>query len=131
VYKAKFPDGTTEEYAANVIAKNIYAQVDDKGRQYNVLSELIDHRKNSTAMMAEEDSYNTTQGHHYPKQTIMGWEIRIKWKDGLTSWEYLKNLKEANLVKTSKYVITHSLASGPTFAKLSQSTANDVSMRHP
>jgi hypothetical protein len=37
-YEVKFTDGTTERYAANVIASNMYAQVDDKGNTFQLLS---------------------------------------------------------------------------------------------
>jgi hypothetical protein len=30
-YEVEFPDGTTQSYAANVIAKNLYSQVDEEG----------------------------------------------------------------------------------------------------
>jgi hypothetical protein len=31
VYEVEFPDGSREDYAANIIAENMYAQVDDEG----------------------------------------------------------------------------------------------------
>jgi hypothetical protein len=36
-YDVKFTDGTTEKYAANVIAENMYAQVDDEGNMFQLL----------------------------------------------------------------------------------------------
>jgi hypothetical protein len=32
IYDVQFPDGHVEAYSANVIAENIYAQVDEEGR---------------------------------------------------------------------------------------------------
>lgn len=49
VYEVQSPDGHTEEFAANTIADNICSQVDTEGNQYLLLSEIINHRKNSSA----------------------------------------------------------------------------------
>ena len=36
IYDVEFPDGEVQEYSANVIAENIYAQVDVEGHSYNI-----------------------------------------------------------------------------------------------
>jgi hypothetical protein len=36
-YEIKFPDGRSDEYTANVVADNMYAQCDIEGRQYNLM----------------------------------------------------------------------------------------------
>jgi hypothetical protein len=48
VYEVSFLDGSTAAYAANVIAENTYAQVDDEGNQLKIIDELIDHCVDST-----------------------------------------------------------------------------------
>jgi hypothetical protein len=45
-----------------------------------------------------------------------GWQLCIKWHNGSTSWENLKDLKEANPFKTAEYAITHSLDLEPAFS---------------
>jgi hypothetical protein len=114
VYEVAFPDGSTEEYAANVIAENMYAQVDEEGRQFNILEELIDHRMNQTAL-GPEDAFVTIRGWQHPKRTTKGWQLCVKWRDGSTSWEDLKNLKEANPIKTAEYAVAHSISHEPAF----------------
>jgi hypothetical protein len=42
-YAIEFPDGRTDEYTANVIAENMYAQCDIEGRQYNLMEGIFDH----------------------------------------------------------------------------------------
>jgi hypothetical protein len=42
-YIIKFPDGRSDEYTANVIAENMYAQCDTEGRQYNLMEGIFDH----------------------------------------------------------------------------------------
>ena len=42
----QFPDGTMKQYAANVIAENIHAQVANDGQTNLILDEIIDWDKN-------------------------------------------------------------------------------------
>ena len=50
VYDVKFPDGRTVQYVANIIAKNMYAQYDPHGNQYQLMEEIVDHKTNGTAV---------------------------------------------------------------------------------
>ena len=45
LYKVMFSDGSIEKYAANTIAQNIYSQVDEHGRRYQLFEAILDHRK--------------------------------------------------------------------------------------
>jgi hypothetical protein len=36
-YEIEFPDGRNDEYTANMIAENIYAQCDEEGNQFNLM----------------------------------------------------------------------------------------------
>jgi hypothetical protein len=49
VYEVFFQDGHVEEYAANVIAENMYAQVDIEGNHFTLLQEIVGHKKDDTA----------------------------------------------------------------------------------
>ena len=40
-YDVEFTGGSIEKYAANIIAANIFAQVDDEGREYLIMKELL------------------------------------------------------------------------------------------
>ena len=48
VYEVQFPDGQIKEYAANVIAENMYNQVDPDGHSVNFLDSIVDYRKDDT-----------------------------------------------------------------------------------
>jgi hypothetical protein len=116
VYKVKLPDGSSKEYAANIIgAKNMYAQVNDKGQQYKIMEELVDHRKGADAT-PDDQAYVTINGRCHPKQMTKVWQLCVQWRDGSTSWEDLKNLKEANPIKTAEYAMANSLTSEPAFS---------------
>jgi hypothetical protein len=44
-YEVKFTDGTTEKNTVNVIADSMYAQIDNEGNMFQLLSEMVDHKK--------------------------------------------------------------------------------------
>jgi hypothetical protein len=48
-YEIKFKDGTHEKYQANVIAVNMFAQVDSEGNQFLLLQEITDHKEDHSA----------------------------------------------------------------------------------
>jgi hypothetical protein len=43
-YEIEFPDGCSDEYTANVIAENMYAQCDTEVRKYNLMEGIIDQK---------------------------------------------------------------------------------------
>jgi hypothetical protein len=51
-YEIEFPDGHSDEYSANAITDNIYAQCDTKGNQFNIMDCIIDHKKDGLALRA-------------------------------------------------------------------------------
>jgi hypothetical protein len=52
IYEVRFPDGSTEELAANVIADAIYAQCDVDENQYVLLDAIMDYRKDPSVAVA-------------------------------------------------------------------------------
>ncbi|KAI2494182.1 Reverse transcriptase (RNA-dependent DNA polymerase) [Fragilaria crotonensis] len=49
-YVVEFTNGSTENYFANVTAECMYAQVDSKGNQYQLLSKITDYRADNSAI---------------------------------------------------------------------------------
>ena len=49
-YNLKIPDDSTEQYIANAVAENLYSDIDDFGHTFTMLSELIGHEKDSSAL---------------------------------------------------------------------------------
>lgn len=54
IYDVQFPDGHVEAYSANAIAENIYAQVDVDGQRFVLLDEIMDHRKDNSAVKMDD-----------------------------------------------------------------------------
>jgi hypothetical protein len=92
-YEVDFEDKQIGTYAANVIAENIYEQVDEEGQDHVLFDSFIDHKKGSNALSGE-DALVQEGGKTYPKRTTKGWKLCVQWQDGSTSWLSLKDLKE-------------------------------------
>ena len=92
LYEIEFNDGHVKSYAANLIAENIYEQLDDVGNKYHLIDEIIDHQKDNSAM-SHKDSEYTFRGCTNQKRMTRGWFLCVQWKDGSTSWEHLHDLK--------------------------------------
>jgi hypothetical protein len=113
-YDIEFPDGHSNEYTANVIAENIYAQCDIEGRQYNLMEDIVDHKTDGHAV-EPADMYIKHGSNMQVRKTIKVWNLCVEWKDGTTSWERLADLKECNPVQVSVYAAAESLLNTPVF----------------
>ncbi|KAI2490439.1 Reverse transcriptase (RNA-dependent DNA polymerase) [Fragilaria crotonensis] len=115
-YQVEFPDGSTATYAANVIAENLYSQVDDEGRHFAILQEITDHKKDGSALSKDDGFIENRHGQRRPKLTTRGWKLLVSWKDGTSDWIPLKDLKEANPVEVAEYAVANKIAEEPAFA---------------
>ncbi|MGH7954663.1 MAG: hypothetical protein ACREOZ_01755, partial [Gloeomargaritales cyanobacterium] len=116
VYNVEFPDGHVEEYAANVIAESLYSQVDNEGNQYLIMREIVDHKKDGTAIAKVDMWISSANGNKRKRLTTKGWTFTILWKDGSTTSEPLRNLKESNPVEIAEYAVANKIADEPAFA---------------
>ena len=60
-YDVEFIDGSIKKCAANIIADKMFAQVNDEDREQLITKEIVDHKKDHTAIPILEDklrSYN-------------------------------------------------------------------------
>jgi hypothetical protein len=113
LYEVEFEDGQVGTYAANVIAENIYEQLDDEGFAYT-LFDSIDHKRGPDAVAAD-DGFTEYHGRRVPKRTTRGWKLCVRWKDDSTSWIPLKDLKESHPVQVAEYAVANKLVSEPAF----------------
>lgn len=115
VYDVEFPDGSTAAYTANLITENLYSQIDEEGRQFQVMDEIVGHRKDNRAV-SHADKYVIKNGRNVLRRTTIGWELCIRWKDGTTSWHSMSELKESNPVLVAEYAKSADIAEEPAFA---------------
>ena len=64
-YEVEFPDGDVAEYAANVIAENMYAQCDAEGNQHLLLEAISDHKTDNHAVKQADNFVVTTVKEKY------------------------------------------------------------------
>ena len=81
MYDIDLPDGTIRPYAANVIADNIYAQVDSERIWTNIIDAIIDHCN---------DGHAVSKNDQHLRKTTSGWKLLIAMKDGSEQWFPLK-----------------------------------------
>jgi len=113
----EFKDGSVAEYTANVIAENIYSQIDSEGRSFAVLQEISGHRKEPGVALDMENGYTVSaNGNKVPKRTTKGWQLQVEWKGGEQEWIPLKDLKASNPIEVAEYAVANHIENEPAFS---------------
>ena len=89
------------------IAETMWSQVDNEGRSYSVLKEIVDHRTNGHALLKDDGYAVDRSGRRNPKVTTQGYELEVEWRDCTTSWVPLKDLKDSNPVPLAEYAVAN------------------------
>ena len=77
VYEVEMDSGEFEEYTANIIAENIYAQIDGDGYTTYMLDEIVDHKYTDEALRLDDAiEYKHNQQVH--RKTTKGWKICVR-----------------------------------------------------
>ena len=63
------------EYAVNVIAQNIYAQVDEEGHHTLTVKEIFDHKTDGSQASRGTNTSVIVNGKTCPRHTIIGWKL--------------------------------------------------------
>eukprot|EP00804_Cyclotella_cryptica_P001676 CCRYP_009051-RA/>CCRYP_009051-RA protein AED:0.08 eAED:0.08 QI:0/0/0/1/0.5/0.6/5/0/841 len=113
IYEVRFPDGRTEELAANVIAEAVYAQCDADGNQYVLLDAIVDYRKDPSVAVARNDQVSVIDDKKIVKRSTR--ELCCEWKDGSTSWQKLSDLKESHPLQVAEFAFAAHIADEPAF----------------
>jgi hypothetical protein len=112
----EFQDGYKTSLAANAIAENLFAQIDDEGNRHVLFQEIIDHRVNGKQVLQQDAFITTRTGTKRRRETTIGWELLVQWKDQSTTWVTLKDMKEAYPVQSAEYAVQARIAEEPAFA---------------
>ena len=116
MYEVEFADGEKASLAANYIAENLFAQVDDEGNRQVLMNKIIDYRTNGTKLMQQDAFITTKMGTKRRRETTKGWELLVEWKDGSTNWVSLKDIKESYPVKVAEFALATHISMEPAFA---------------
>jgi hypothetical protein len=111
-YDVQFPDGSIGIFAANIIAKNLYSQVDPEKMSHTIFKDIINHRCNKK--VTANQTYVNKNGETVPRMTIAGWEMEVQWADGSTDWLPLKDLKDSNPIEAAEYAVFNGISEEPT-----------------
>ena len=115
-YEVEHHDGTIEVQSANIIAENLFAQVDEEGHRQLLMYEITDHRCTNDAIPKEKGFETTANGNKRKIMTTKGWELLVSWKDGSTNWVTLKDLKNSYPIELAEYAIKNKLQDEPAFS---------------
>jgi hypothetical protein len=115
LYDVEFDDGRVGTYSANIIAQNIFEQVDSDGNIQVIFDDIINHRKGTDAVPTD-DGFEVYNNRCVPKRTTRGWSLLVQWKDGTTTWLPIKDLKESNPIQVADYAVAHKLVHEHVFA---------------
>lgn len=117
--------------------ENLYAQVDEEGRQQQIIDEIIDHRRRSEVLDEESSWFEDKHGKKRRKQTTKGWELLVSFKDGSSNWTPLKELKESFPVHAAEHSRGNNLDKEPAFTwwvscvhRIAKRTASKVKTKH-
>jgi len=88
-----FPDGAVMQYSANLIAENIMSEVDEDGHRYQMVKNIVNHRKENNAIEKCDGWIISNNGTRRRKITTKGWSFEVEWNVGTTSWVTLRDIK--------------------------------------
>ena len=57
-----------------------------------------------------------SNGNKGRRETTKGWEVFIQWKDGSSTWNQVKYVKESLPVQLAEYAVLNQIIDEPTFA---------------
>ena len=117
MFDVEFEDGYTDSLAANLIAENLFAQVDSEGNRHLYVKEIQGHCKNEDAIEKGDDAFEVLKsGNRIRKRTTKGWEILVEWKDGRSTWTSLKDIKHNFPIEMAEYAVKNKIHYEPVFA---------------
>ncbi len=115
LYEVEFQDAYRTSLAANAIAENVFAQIDDEGNRHILFQEIIDHQTNGKQVLQQDAFITTRTGTRRRWETTIGWELLVQWKDQSTTWVSLKDMKEVYPVQAAEYNVQARIAEEPAF----------------
>ena len=71
----EFRDGRTKSLSANLIAENLFSQIDDKGNRHVLLDEIIDQQKGEGAINKVDPIVTLKNGVKQRRHTTQGWQL--------------------------------------------------------
>jgi hypothetical protein len=116
IYDVEFSYGNIEEYVANILAENMFSQLNPYGYNTILLIEIIDYCKDDSAVPLEDKYLTRRSGQRRLRKTSQGWELLVAWKHVTESWVRLANLKDLYHVELAESAKVRGTDNEPAFA---------------
>ena len=116
MYEIEHEDGYRVPVAANVIVENLFNQVNEDGYKMMVLDEIIGHRTDESEVEGKDALIVAANGIKSKKGITKGHHVLLKWKDGTSTWNTLRHMKDSYPVHLAIYAKENKLDKLPTFA---------------
>ncbi len=110
----EFDEGDVCEVTVNIIAESMYASWDADGNNYILSDSYVDYKSNQKATTKDDQQF-VHNGHNSLCQSTIRWHLCVQWKDGSTSWQSLKDLKEAYPVAVTENAVRQGIDNDPAF----------------
>ena len=80
------------------------------------MKDIVGHKSTYAILVGDERFITSKNKQKKLRKTTQGWKLCIEWKDGSTTWEPLKDLKEFNPIEVSEYAVANTIDHEPAFA---------------
>jgi hypothetical protein len=84
------------------------------GNKFVLLDSIIDCRKDESGIKLKNQA-RIVNGKKVIKCSTKGWELCCEWRDGSTSWQSLKDLKESHPLQVAEFAYMAGIAGEPAF----------------
>ena len=90
MYEVEYFDGHKASLTDSAIAQNMFALFNDEGNRHVLFDKIVDHRHTAIALKQAYAFIVASSGNRRRRENTKGWDILIRWKDGLMTWVPLK-----------------------------------------
>ena len=78
---------------SKAIEINLFSQVNQDGRNFLLFNSILDSRTDGTQIKEGDNVIHVSNGNKRRRETTKGWEVCIQWKDGISTWNQVKDGK--------------------------------------
>ena len=94
MYEVEYANSNKSAFSANLIAENIFAEIDEEVNRHLMMDEITDHWFDEASVKIQDSFVITSYGTKHRSQTMQDFSICIKWRNGNTAWVDLKDIKD-------------------------------------
>ena len=101
-YDIKFDDVEIQQVGANIIAQNLYSQIDGFRNTHTIIEGILDHNNNSSQIKKDEAFATTPSGAKRRLKSTHSWKLKVLQTNRSKAWVLLSILKESNPVEVAE-----------------------------